>query len=374
MGISDDTFRKIVTAACDLHRHRQESTFPHWLARVLARTFACDSAMLVSVDVARRTCAVACSPGLAFPVDDRTLFELHEREHPFVAKCAASRSAGAFRLSDLCAPARFANTALHHLVYGPLGIRHQLLMLVASPDLQRRAIVLNRAEPEFSEEDRACLEVLWPHIVLAQRNFRRSRRTQESGAPLPGVRENSGVMILGDECEVTLCSEQARLWLAEYFSGTSLAGRVGLPRAVLEWARGRLEVERSGRRLRVVRRDPLVIARGARCLTIDMVVDHGKGLHLVTMAEADMNAPAFALGGLNLTPRETEVLSWVSQGKTDREVGMILMASTRTVQKHVEHIFQKLGVENRTGAILRAWQFARDAPDFSRPTRPSSRC
>jgi DNA-binding CsgD family transcriptional regulator len=373
MGIPEETFRRIVTAAYDLHRHRQESTFPHWLARVLARTFACKNAMLVSVDVARRTCTLACSSGQVFPVDDRTLFDLHERDHPFVAKCAVSRSAGAFRLSDIGAPAAFAKSELHRLVYRPLGIEHQLLMLVASPDSQRRAVVLNRNGPDFSEQDRACLESLWPHIVLAQRNFRRGRRMQDFASALPGVREDSGVMILGDECEVTLCSEQARLWLADYFGGTSLAGRVGLPQAVVDWARRRLDVERSGRRLRVVRRDPLVIARGARCLTIDMVVDHGKGLHLVTMAEADMNAPSFALAGLNLTPRETEVLSWVAQGKTDREVGMILAASTRTVQKHVEHIFQKLGVENRTGAILRAWQFARDAPGLSRPTRPSSR-
>ncbi len=52
----------------------------------------------------------------------------------------------------------------------------------------------------------------------------------------------------------------------------------------------------------------------------------------------------------DLTQRETEVLQWVLQGKTNAEIGCILGMSTRTVQKHVEHILDKLGVETRTAA------------------------
>lgn len=60
-----------------------------------------------------------------------------------------------------------------------------------------------------------------------------------------------------------------------------------------------------------------------------------------------------------LTRRETEVLAWVAQGKTNCEVATILGASPRTVQKHLEHIFQKLGVETRTAAAVWAWQKSR---------------
>ena len=55
-----------------------------------------------------------------------------------------------------------------------------------------------------------------------------------------------------------------------------------------------------------------------------------------------------------LTPREAEVLLWVAQGKTNGEAGIILAMSEATVRKHLEHIFAKLGVENRTAACLRA--------------------
>jgi DNA-binding NarL/FixJ family response regulator len=55
-----------------------------------------------------------------------------------------------------------------------------------------------------------------------------------------------------------------------------------------------------------------------------------------------------------LTPRETEVLSWLAKGKTNRDIGDILGMSHRTVNKHLEHIFEKLGVETRAAATALA--------------------
>lgn len=55
-----------------------------------------------------------------------------------------------------------------------------------------------------------------------------------------------------------------------------------------------------------------------------------------------------------LTPRETEVLSWLAKGKTNRDIADILGMSPRTVNKHLEHIFEKLGVETRTAAAALA--------------------
>jgi Response regulator containing a CheY-like receiver domain and an HTH DNA-binding domain len=55
-----------------------------------------------------------------------------------------------------------------------------------------------------------------------------------------------------------------------------------------------------------------------------------------------------------LTEREAEVLRWVARGKTDPEIAIILGTRPRTIEKHVEHILAKLGVENRTTAALMA--------------------
>ncbi|WP_028079712.1 response regulator transcription factor [Solimonas soli] len=57
---------------------------------------------------------------------------------------------------------------------------------------------------------------------------------------------------------------------------------------------------------------------------------------------------------LSLTQREAEVLLWISRGKSNRDVSEILGISPRTVNKHLEQVFEKLGVENRASATARA--------------------
>jgi DNA-binding CsgD family transcriptional regulator len=55
-----------------------------------------------------------------------------------------------------------------------------------------------------------------------------------------------------------------------------------------------------------------------------------------------------------LTAREREVLEWVAAGKTNRDIAAILGAKPRTIEKHLERIYEKLGVETRTAAAARA--------------------
>lgn len=59
---------------------------------------------------------------------------------------------------------------------------------------------------------------------------------------------------------------------------------------------------------------------------------------------------------LGISPREAEVLLWVAQGKGNGEIAEILGLSVATVKKHTIHIFEKLGVESRTAATLRAME------------------
>ena len=57
---------------------------------------------------------------------------------------------------------------------------------------------------------------------------------------------------------------------------------------------------------------------------------------------------------LSLTLREAEVLIWTARGKSNRDIAEILKMSPRTVNKHLEQIYPKLGVENRTSAAAMA--------------------
>jgi DNA-binding CsgD family transcriptional regulator len=71
----------------------------------------------------------------------------------------------------------------------------------------------------------------------------------------------------------------------------------------------------------------------------------------------DASEQAMLQTGLHVTAREAEVLLWVSRGKSNRDIAEILGLSPRTVNKHLEQIFHKLSVENRSSAtalVMRA--------------------
>jgi DNA-binding NarL/FixJ family response regulator len=80
-------------------------------------------------------------------------------------------------------------------------------------------------------------------------------------------------------------------------------------------------------------------------------------LRLAKDSNTDM--PAEFSTELGLTTREGEVLSWLSKGKTNRDIAQILGLSPRTVDKHLEQIYAKLGVENRTAAAAIATSASR---------------
>lgn len=75
---------------------------------------------------------------------------------------------------------------------------------------------------------------------------------------------------------------------------------------------------------------------------------------LFRLSEKRGDDDAAALLQLGVTAREAEVLLWLSRGKANREIGQILGISPRTVNKHLEQVFIKLGVENRASAAARA--------------------
>jgi DNA-binding CsgD family transcriptional regulator len=96
---------------------------------------------------------------------------------------------------------------------------------------------------------------------------------------------------------------------------------------------------------------------------LDVVRPHLANLYRLGVAiDRAHDAPADAAADVAeapLTPREREVLDWVAAGKTNRDIATILGASPRTVEKHLERIYEKLGVETRTAAVMRAIKLIR---------------
>jgi DNA-binding NarL/FixJ family response regulator len=141
-----------------------------------------------------------------------------------------------------------------------------------------------------------------------------------------------GVLVLDAQGRVAWRSPQAAAWLREFHPE-------GLPAA---WADdGPLEHRSPG--------------AGGRVLAVRHAgaVGLGERMLLLRLQPAG-DAPPTRLSTASLTPRETEVLSWIAKGKTNRDVGEILGMSPRTVNKHLEHVFEKLGVETRAAAAALA--------------------
>ena len=86
-------------------------------------------------------------------------------------------------------------------------------------------------------------------------------------------------------------------------------------------------------------------------LSLRFVGQHDNGDWLIKLIDGNRPTKAALLSSkLDITVRESEVLFWIANGKTNREAAEILAMSPRTVNKHLEVIFPKLGVENRTAA------------------------
>ena len=112
-----------------------------------------------------------------------------------------------------------------------------------------------------------------------------------------------------------------------------------------------LAVRRSG----ATREASCMLSGGSRRVECTMLSPIGADELLFRLSEEVPAAGVERLrSGLGLTLREADVLLWLSRGKTNREIGEILNISPRTVNKHLEQVFTKLGVENRASAAARA--------------------
>jgi DNA-binding NarL/FixJ family response regulator len=140
----------------------------------------------------------------------------------------------------------------------------------------------------------------------------------------------------------------ARQWLPAYFHTPPDA----VPAELLAW----LQAAAAGREVR-----PLSTSVGARQLVATLqgrTVDED---WLVVLREVNDAATVEAtMQAFGLTLRESEVLYWVAKGKTNRDIGDILGSSPATVKKHLERIYEKLGVETRTAAASMAMQRVRE--------------
>ncbi len=123
-----------------------------------------------------------------------------------------------------------------------------------------------------------------------------------------------------------------------------------LPTAVVDWLR---QITGMSGQPSPSAREDLFLSQEAGEMRFAYVGAINSGEHLLRVTEGGSKDGNKALRTeFNLTEREAEVLTWITNGKSNKEIAAILDMSPRTVNKHLDRIFGKLGVENRTAAAV----------------------
>lgn len=290
------------------------------------------------------------------------IFSAHVAEHPLFQEFLRTRLAAPRKVTDFITTTQFQRLGIYNEMYRLIGVNRQMAVGFPVTPETFLLVALNRSRQDFTESDRRTLAALRPHLMAAYQNHAALARAQLGRAQLEQALDRAGVgaVLTGADGGTLLMTELARTWLARYFGARRAGSADELPEALADWLA--FHVWRPATELLRAVPVPVMRVPGAgRCLNIRTLVDAAEGKVLLLLEE-ERRPAAKALEALGLTRREAEVLNWVAQGKTNHEIAVLCDISRRTVQKHLEHVFQKLGVETRTAA-------ARCALDAQRQTR-----
>ena len=135
------------------------------------------------------------------------------------------------------------------------------------------------------------------------------------------------------------------------FHRTELYQCVSRPVGIEDMMRLWLDPELPGARLEFDQSRPTFTERDRDVL--DVLLPHLEQFRRHAVARRSPSA-TLATASEGLTPREREVLELVAEGRTNAEIAAVLWISPGTVRRHLENIFEKLGVHTRTAAVAAA--------------------
>jgi DNA-binding CsgD family transcriptional regulator len=267
-------------------------------------------------------------------------------EHPLIAHFRATGDPGPTKISDFLSRSAFRRTELYRAVYGPMGVEYQMAVTLPAAAGAVVGIALNRDRRDFDERDRALLDVLRPHLGQLRDAAAARERDRAAAALLERAVEADGRAVIAlrrPDGAVEFASDGAWELLGAGAAGV-VPGRLPLPLAA--WAARRRRRGADG---------PLVLdGPGGRVVARWLPAGPDGGPDAVILSLERPPPRADELVGLGISRRQAEVLALVARGETNGQVAAALGLSPRTVQKHLEHIYDRLGVRTRAAVTARA--------------------
>ena len=339
----------------ELYRWEGDVPFPEHCVRVMKGLIDAAVVAYQAFDFRAKTTVLQLSDRESVITENEEAFYAHLHQHPLINKAREADYAEALRISDLMAWPEFQETGLFREFYQKVGLGHQMAVSLPARSGDVIGLVFTRDEKDrdFSDEEAELLNMLRWHVVQALQVSRRTGALMERIHRMEGMLEavGEGVLALDAELRIGMRTRRAAEILERHFGWTDAQQ---LPENLRRW---------------VVRQVSPAAAEGPRVEVrvrtmrgmLDICLlwrDGGWVLILEEPQSLRTRLSCEKLRPLGLTKRETEVLRWISLGKTNSEIGMILGSRPRTVQKHVERILRKLHVENRGAAALRAMELS----------------
>jgi DNA-binding CsgD family transcriptional regulator len=271
-----------------------------------------------------------------------TAWERHSNTNPLVARFNRTRDGRPYRFSDVIDQAELRRMPIYRELYAPLGVEHQIALVLPSQPTLLIGVALSRGARDFDDDEQGMLDLVRPHLIQAYRNAQLRERsiglleTVSAGLDARGtaalVLDRAGTLLLA-----TADGEQ----LAADVALTPLKTDRPLPEPLAGVLAGPDQVTSV-----TTHAGDSVLAHRVRA------PDGGTVLFLERAARALTPATLRALG---LTAREADVLSALASGSSTAEAASALGIKPRTVLKHTERIHRKLGVNDRAQAIATAW-------------------
>lgn len=359
---SRDARRSLATFDAIAAEAHNPLSFVHQALDGLAELVGSDLTTLSLCDLERQTRTVVGRRGEALSDEDRAAFDRHFPAHPLVRFHSTHPGGPTQRITDCVALRAFVNSPLFADYYRRIGIDHVMALPLRIDDATVVSVVFNRRGANFADADRVVADVLRAPLAALYRSIMAREEARLGQASLKSLAAGAGWFSAKVALDGRLLDVPARslATLRHFFPDTPASGSGQAPAALQQWLRRR-SVHWGLSWLQPGTGAPYVVERGGWRLTIHFIADPlaaARG-ELMMLRKRAAIAPD-ELSALPLTRRERDVLAILSVGKSNAEIAALLAISPRTVQKHLEHIFEKLGVETRMSATLRALAAAND--------------
>jgi DNA-binding CsgD family transcriptional regulator len=352
--------QQLLTAIHNLHTLKNADTFGTDSLAMLDRLVPADASVAMTLRADFTELVVkSLSPDL-----DRLVEKLMPtltrcvNQSPFFTKIPAIVK-GAHKSSDFIDFEEFSRGEMYSEVMKPLGSDDTTMLILFDldggrwprPDEPILHYAFYHPWQQLSDRDRLILNLLQPHLIQAYQNVCQYQQFQQRIEELQQSLDQCGVVVIDDLGGVQLMTAQAATWLQFYFPNNR--NFYQLPELLQSWVKHQIDRLKSVDRLSSSQL-PLRLQQENRQLTIRLAIDTPGKKYLIFLTEEAILSVFAALELLGLTQREAEILAGVIRGRSNQEIATDLQMSINTVRKHLEHIYQKLGVQSRTEAIALA--------------------